>query len=169
MDRLARITAAGYLDGLDGADTGRIRAMRDECRAEERQLSYVRRMVQGHLDLALDELDRRGTARSEALVARVSRTMAGAARGAVSLRAVGLYEPGDAGDELDDVVTARLPDLDDDALAEHAERLRRRERTLSERRALLLGRLDHLQAALVQRYRDGRAAIDEVPLVADGP
>ncbi len=167
--RLARITAAEYLNDIAGADTVRIREMRDECRAEERRLSYVRRMVQGHLDLAAAELARRDGTQSEELVARVSRTMTGAASGAVSLRAVALYEPPDAGDELDDVGTARLPDLEDGALAAHAERLRRRERTLSDRRAVLLGHLDRLQAALVERYRDGRAGIDEVALTSDGP
>ncbi|MBW3603532.1 MAG: hypothetical protein KY460_01265 [Actinobacteria bacterium] len=169
---LARVTAADYLDELDHADTARIRAMRDECRAEERRLSYTRRMIQGHLDLADDELARRGGAPSETLVTRVARTLTGTVSGAPSLRAVGLYQPRVAADHLDaldDVGTAQLPDLDDAALAAHTELLRRRERVLSDRRAVLLGHLDRLQAALVQRYRDGRAAIDEVPLLMDSP
>lgn len=169
---LARVTAADYLDDLDRADTARIRAMRDECRSEERRLSYQRRMLQGHLDLAEDELARRGGAPSGTLVTRVTRTLTGTNSGAPSLRAVGLYRPREASDHLDaldDVGTAQLPDLDDATLAAHTELLRRRERALSDRRAVLLGHLDRLQAALVQRYRDGRAAIDEVPLLVDSP
>ncbi|CAN5848653.1 aerial mycelium formation protein [soil metagenome] len=164
---LTRLTAAGYLDELEHADTARIRALRDECRAEERRLSYVRRMIQGHLDLAADERARRTGEPPEALVARVERTLTGVAWPAASLRAVGLYEPDAAADELDDVATARLPDLDDTALAGHTAELRRRERVLSDRRAVLLGNLDRLQAALVERYRDGRAGIHEVALLVD--
>lgn len=165
--RLARTTASDYLDDLDRADTADIRVLRDECRAEERRLSYVRRMVQGHLDLADAELARRRDAGAEALVARVARTLAGPPSDARSLRAVGLYEPAGSTDDLDDLATARLPDLDDDALVAHVDRLRRRERALSDRRAVLLGHLDRLQAALVDRYRDGRAAIDEVAFTLD--
>lgn len=165
--RLARTTAPDYLDDLDRADTARVRVMRDECRSEERRLSYVRRMVQGHLDLADAELARRREAGSEAVVVRVARTLAGPSGAARSLRAVGLYEPTGSGEDLDDLATARLPDLDDVALVEHVDRLRRRERALSDRRAVLLGHLDRLQAALVDRYRDGRAAIDEVAFTLD--
>lgn len=165
--RLARTTASDYLDDLERADTTRIRAMRDECRAEERRLSYVRRMVQGHLDLADAELARRRDVGSEALVARVARTLAGPAGATRSLRAVGLYEPAGAAEDLDDLATARLPDLDDTTLVERVDSLRRRERALSDRRAVLLGHLDRLQGALVDRYRDGRAAIDEVAFTLD--
>lgn len=112
---LERLTAPDYLDGLDGADTARIRALRDECRAEERRLSYVRRMVQGHLALATGQLDHRGGGHGDALVA-------------------------------------------------HIDRLRRRERVLSDRRALLLGHLDRLQATPVERHRDGLAAVEDVAL-----
>lgn len=161
---LERLTAPDYLDGLDGADTAHIRALRDECRAEERRLSYVRRMVQGHLDLATGELDRRGGGHGDALVARVARALTGAAGASRSLRAVGLYAPDDDGGDLDGIGSARLPDLDDDELVAHIDRLRRRERVLSDRRALLLGHLDRLQATLVERYRDGLAAVDDVAL-----
>lgn len=64
-------------------------------------------------------------------------------------------------DHPDDPATARLPDPDDEALLVHVDRLRRRERMPSARRTMLLGHLDRLQAALVGRNRDGRAAIDE--------
>lgn len=166
--RLARTTASDFLDDLDRADTAKIRVMRDECRTEERTLSYVRRMVQGHLDLADAELARRGGTGSEALVVHVAQTLAGPAHPSRSLRAVGLYEPTDAADDLEDLTGARLPDLDDDALVAHLERLRRRERALSDRRAVLLGHLDRLQAALVERYREDHTVIDEVALQLGG-
>jgi hypothetical protein len=162
-ERLQRVTAPGYLDDLHAADAARIRAMRDECRAEERRLSYVRRVVQGHLDLALAEIDLRARAERSSLVTQVTTVLTGAEGGGRSARAVGLYEPsGPDDDEAVDLETARLPDLDDAALGALVERLRQRERALSDRRGVLLAHLDRLQDALVARYRDGHAVIDEV-------
>jgi hypothetical protein len=51
--RLQRITAPDY---LAGATAAQIRRMRDECRAEERRLSHIRRALHGHLDRLQDEL-----------------------------------------------------------------------------------------------------------------
>ena len=146
--RLQRVTAPDYLRELDAADASRIRSMRDECRAEERRLSYVRRVLQGHLDLALAEVTRRHGGEQRPLVTRLA-------------RAVGLYEPSEGADVVIDVETSRLPDLDDASLETLVERLRQRERALSDRRGILLAHLDRLQDALVVRYRDGHAAIDE--------
>jgi hypothetical protein len=163
--RLQRVTAPDYLRELDATDASRIRSMRDECRAEERRLSYVRRVLQGHLDLALDEVARRQDAEQRPFVARLTLALAGpsnSAGGGRSARAVGLYEPSDGADVAIDVETARLPDVDDASLNALVERLRQRERALSDRRGILLAHLDRLQEALVARYRDGRTAIDEV-------
>ena len=110
-ERLQRVTAPGYLADLHAADAARIRAMRDECRAEERRLSYVRRVVQGHLDLALAEIDRRRAGEEpSSLVTRVTTVLTGAEGGGRSARAVGLYQPsGPDEDEAVDLETARLP------------------------------------------------------------
>lgn len=72
-----------------------------------------------------------------------------------------------ASDYLDDLATAPLPDLDNETLVAHIDGLCRRERALSDQRAVLLGHLDRLQAALVDRYRDGRAVIDEAAFTLD--
>ena len=162
--RLQRVTAPDYLRELDAADASRIRSMRDECRAEERRLSYVRRVLQGHLDLALAEVTRRHGDEQRPFVTRLTRALAGppeSVGGGRPARAVGLYEPSEGADVVIDVETSRLPDLDDASLETLVERLRQRERALSDRRSILLAHLDRLQDALVVRYRDGHAAIDE--------
>jgi hypothetical protein len=161
--RLQRVTAPDYLAALADADAARIRAMRDECRAEERRLSYVRRVLQGHLDLALAEVARRGGEQPAPLVTRVAHALTGPAGDPRSARAVGLYEPSEGADDIAlDVETAQLPDLDDATLVALVERLHQRERALSDQRGILLAHLDRLQEALVARYRDGDAAIDDV-------
>jgi hypothetical protein len=161
--RLQRVTAPDYLAALAGADAARIRVMRDECRAEERRLSYVRRVLQGHLDLALAEVARRRGEQTASLVTRVAEALTGPTGAVRPARAVGLYEPSEGADDVAlDVESARLPDLDDAALAAHVERLHQRERALSDQRGVLLAHLDRLQEALVASYRDGDAAIDDV-------
>ena len=161
--RLRRVTAPDYLAALADADAARIRTMRDECRAEERRLSYVRRVLQGHLDLARAEVARRRGEPPAPLVTRVAHALMGPAGGPRSARAVGLYEPSEGTDDIAiDVDTAQLPDLDDAALAALVERLYQRERALSDQRGVLLAHLDRLQETLATRYRDGDAAIDEV-------
>lgn len=158
---LQRVTDPGYLADLAQADAPRIREMRDACGAAERRLSFVRRVVQGHLDLALAEVARRGGAQPAPLAERVARALTGPDGGGRSARAVGLYDPDD-GDTAGDADTARLPDVDDATLDALVARLQRRERALSDQRAVLLGHLDRLQDALVARYRDDRGAIDDL-------
>jgi hypothetical protein len=162
-EHLRRVTAPGYLRGLDQADAAAIRAMRDDCRREERRLSYLRRLVQGHLDLALAEVARRDGAEPQPLIARVAHALTGPDGGRRSARAVGLYEPPETSeDEPVDLAVTELVDLDDGSLRALVDRLRQRERALSDQRSILLAHLDRLQDALVARYREGAAAIDEV-------
>jgi hypothetical protein len=97
------------------------------------------------------------------LVARVAHALTGPSSDPRSARAVGLYKPADGVDDIAiDVDTARLPDVDDAALEALVERLHQRERALSDQRGVLLAHLDRLQDALVARYRDGAAAIDDI-------
>lgn len=159
--RLQRITAPDYLADLSAASPTQIRAMRDECRAEERRLSFIRRVLQGHLDLALAEVARRSGDEQTPLVTRVTHALTGSTGAARSARAVGLYAPADAADAGIDAETARLPDVDDAELAALVERLSERERALSDQRTVLLANLDRLQDELVARYRADRTAIEE--------
>lgn len=161
-ERLRRVTAADYLADLECADAAEIRALRDECQACERRLSYVRRVLQGRLDLALAEVARRRGDAAPAFVAHLASALTGPAGGARSPRAVGVYEPADTDDAEIDIDTTELPDMDDSALEALVERLQARERAVSAHRGVLLRRLDRLQDALVARYRDDRTAIDEV-------
>lgn len=146
-------------DDLTGVDAAQVRAWRDALRTAERRLSYQRRVLQGHLDLALAEAARRRGDHDAPLVARVADALTGP-HAAGSARAVGLYAPVPAGDDVD-AATSELPDLDAAALTALVARLRARERTLSDERASLLRDLDRLQDELVARYRDRRMTIDD--------
>ena len=53
------MTDEAYLQGLEQRSTDDVRAMRAECQSLETQVSFVRRLAQGRLDIVDAELDRR--------------------------------------------------------------------------------------------------------------
>jgi hypothetical protein len=63
---LKELCAPSYLDGLDQAPVTDLRARRDECQRAEALLSYLRRVIQGEIDLVLAEMEvRRDGGRSD--------------------------------------------------------------------------------------------------------
>ena len=57
--RIDRVLAEDFLADLDSADLETLRAMRAEAEQEEVDLSYVRRLIQGRIDIADAERHRR--------------------------------------------------------------------------------------------------------------
>lgn len=160
----------GPLADLPLAD---LRGRRSQLQAAEQALSYVRRLVQGRLDIVLDERQHRadgiGTRDLSALVADLPKilsehTAAGAGRGAlpeVTLPAGDL----DAVDALldgivDPTALGSLPEYSDVALAEVADGLAAFERRVSEYRRRLHACIDLLQEEIIRRYKSGAASVD---------
>lgn len=161
------------LDGLTGWPLDRVRAFRDEAQAAEGGLSYVRRVVQGRLDIVGAELQRRREGGDpgdlSGLIAQLPDLLADPDRppgaGARSPRRLDLAEvPDDLTVELDQIVDtdalADLPGFDTEALDKMAQRLVDFERWISERRHVVQGVVDKLQAEIARRYRDGEATVD---------
>lgn len=170
--RIDRVTDPDLLAGLDQRPASEVRVLRDECREEESRLSYARRVVQGQIDIARAEVSRRGAPTSEDLVQSLARILADSPSGARrEPRAMSLYDPTEErGRRSEDFLLAsgagsslgRLPELDEAELIELVEELTVREREISAQRRVVLDHLDRLQEELIDRYRDGRAAVDEV-------
>lgn len=57
--RIDRVLGADFLDGIADADLDELRARRDDAEQEEVDLSYVRRLIQGRIDIAQAERRRR--------------------------------------------------------------------------------------------------------------
>lgn len=161
------------LDGLTGWPLDSVRALRDEAQQVEGGLSYVRRMVQGRLDIVGAELKRRREggdpgdlsgliAQLPELLADPQRSSAAAPRSPRSLE-VGAV-PDELAAQLDQIVDvdvlADLRSLDDEALIATAGRVVDFEEWVSERRHTVQGVHDALQAEIVRRYRDGEATVD---------
>lgn len=161
------------LDGLTGWDLDRVRALRDDAQGIEGGLSYVRRMVQGRLDIVGAELTRRRQGGDPSdlsgLIAQLPDLLADPERGPgaaprsprrLDLAAV----PDELAAELDQIVDADaladLPGFDTEALDKMAARLVDFERWISERRHVVQGVVDTLQAEIARRYREGEATVD---------
>jgi hypothetical protein len=169
---LDRILTSPYLDGIDDLSLEQIRAMRAECQQAENDLSYLRRMIQGNLDIVHTYINHTGDDEPPDLAALVdelpSILSAGPGRPPgpehLPLLLTPDIEESDLTAELDGVLgadqIATLGDLDVDELRDLAGRLEVMENRVSlERRALHL-RIDTLQAELVARYKTGRASVD---------
>lgn len=149
-----------------------VRARRAELQSVETGLSYLRRVVQGRVDIVAAELARRRDGGDPADLGSLIDDLPAIL--AEHLRAPGVgrlpsgVEEGDVDPELaarvDDasVATDRLAALDDDELAALGERLAGIEREVSERRRELFAAIDVLQAELTRRYRTGEADVESL-------
>lgn len=172
-DDVDRVLQDDYLGDLPSRPIEHIRAMRAECRAVEDKVSYLRRMVQGRLDIVAADLRRRSEGGSPAdlssLVDQLPDILGSESRAAGPGRLPsGLVsvDDDDLTADLDVVagpgVLDALPELTDEAVADLARRIGDLEREVSSRRKGLFSRIDALQAELARRYRTGEANVGTV-------
>ncbi len=167
--RIDRVTAPDYLDDLGSRTVAQLRDLRDECRAEEAELSYVRRLLQARLDIARGELARRSGDGQVDLLQALPQILADrrSARERQP-RAVPWFSPDDrlgrrSYDALtNDASIARIPDLGDEELGRLVEQLVGEERRVSGLRRTVLDHLDALQGELARRYRAGDVGVDDI-------
>ena len=166
--RIDRVLAEDYLAGLAEAPLADVRAMRAEAEQEEVDLSYVRRLVQGRIDIVRAELARRDGGGGGSLVDNLVQVLTdqgtrGPARG---LGRHATLEPSRV-DAHQRYVEALVADVDlSDTTARSAEELERAQRVLEEveqavsaKRRQVQTVLDALQAEITRRYRDGEADV----------
>ncbi len=172
--RIDRVTDATLPDRLPDLPADEVRVLRDEAREEESRLSYLRRMLQGRIDIVRAEVERRraaepGADRDSALLDALPGILADHGGDRREARSLGLFDAddGSAGRREEDLLAgdtalSRLPELSDGDLGTLAERLITAEQRISAQRKTVLAHLDALQDELVGRYRDGRASIGDV-------
>ena len=160
------------LVGIQERPIEEIRSMRAECQDVETGLSYLRRVVQGRLDIVAAELNRRRSGGDPADVSRLIEQLPAIL--ADHLRAPGLGRlpstlgPGKVDSGLQSRVDAVVEELDDlaavtdDQLVDGRERLAELEHEISERRRAMFDRIDALQAELTRRYRTGEASVESL-------
>jgi hypothetical protein len=166
-DEVDRLVRDDYLGDLSSRSLEDVRALRDECRDTEDKVSYLRRLIQGRLDIVAADLRRRAAGGSPgdlgALVEQLPEILSDKVHAGGSGRLPsGLVAPDDdLTEELDRVagpgVLDRLAELSDDAVADLARAIGQLEREVSEARKGLFGRIDALNGELARRYASGEA------------
>ncbi len=173
-ETLQTITATDYLGDVTAMVIEDVRSRRAECKEVETGLSYLRRLVQGRLDVVAAERGRRSDGSTgddlEDLIARLPELLAGSTRSAGTGRlpssmGIGAVDP-DLQDELDSIITgSRLGEpggLTDDELSASADALVAFEHKVSGLRRTLFDRIDALEAELTRRYKSGEASVDSL-------
>ena len=164
---LDRVLEPEYRADLASLDPDELRTRRSDSQQVEAKLSYLRRLVQGRLDIVSAEIDRRssgGSSDLSDLVARLPEILADKGRAPGPGRMPTNLQPpddDDLTDELDEIsgptTLGSLPDLPDDDLQQVAERLRDLERRVSAQRRSVFEVIDALQAELAGRFEQGAA------------
>ena len=165
--RIDRVLAEDYLIDLPALSLAEVREFRAEAEQEEVDLSYLRRMIQGRLDIERAELNRREGTTTGSLVEGLAQILADEPRAAA--RGLGRHatvEPSRAHSHRR-YVEAMLADVDlTDTTARSVEELKHAMRTLSDeeqaisaKRRLVQQAMDACSADITRRYRDGEADV----------
>ena len=167
--RIDRVLAEDYLDGLREAPLAEVRSLRAEAEQEEVDLSYLRRMVQGRLDVLRAEATRRRGEGGD-LVAGLAQILAEEPRSpARGLGRHSAVEPSRV-DQHRRYVEALVADVDlsdvsarsDEDVQRTLELLSEQERVLSDKRREVQAVMDACSAEITRRYRDGEADVDSL-------
>lgn len=168
--RIDRVLDENYLAGLRSLPLAELRALREEAEQEEVDVSYLRRVLQGRIDIVHAELRRRESGQGGSLVEDLPNILADAPRGPA--RGLGRHttvQPSRA-DAHRRYVEALVADVDlsdvtarsDDELRRVSELLEREERDVSEKRRAVQRVVDECSAEVARRYRDGEADVSQL-------
>ncbi len=159
--------------GCGGLRLPELRTLRRDAQRDEADLSYVRRLVQGRIDILRAELARRRDPQAPVpetpVVDRLSEILADApSRHRTSARHVTLTTP--RGDEFRQLAAENLAEVElsdlaartDEELHDAMGRLVRYEQQVSRRRHELQRTTDDCSAEIARRYRDGEAQVDDL-------
>ena len=169
--RIDRVLADDYLAGIDSLPLAELRGRRDEAEQEEADASYLRRLVQGRIDILRAELARRTGDSTGSLLADLPQIL-GESGPRTAPRGLGRHsavEPSRA-DEHRRYVEALVADVDlsdvsartDEELTAALATLQREEAELSDKRRRIFAVLDACSAEITRRYRDGEADVSDL-------
>jgi hypothetical protein len=164
--RIDRVLADDYLDGLADRSLDEVRALRNDAEQEEADLSYVRRLLQGRMDLVRAEQARRAASGGAPLIDLLAEVLADGPR---SDRGSGRFltvEPSRVDDHrrqveqiVSDVGISDVAARSDGELQTSLEALSKHEQTVSDLRRRVQTVMDRLTAEIGRRYRDGEADV----------
>lgn len=169
---IQRLLGDDFLEGLDELPIEEVRRRRDELQEAADELSYLRRLVQGRLDIVMNALEGNAPHEPSDVVEALKRgeILADKGRAGGFGRLPKTFEPanldGWIAQELDAIAGAEkltsLSELDDAELRSTADALAELERRVSEQRGILHDRTNQLQEEIVRRYKTGEASVESL-------
>lgn len=167
--RIDKVLAEDYLANLSDLPMSDVRALRDEAGQEETDLSYLRRLLQGRIDIVGAEMTRRSGAEDRRLVEELPRILAEQPR--TPARGLGRHqavEPSNAGstrrleEQIASIDVTDVGERDETSLQSLLDELQQTEARISERRRAVQDVFDAASAEITGRYRSGRADVAEL-------
>jgi hypothetical protein len=166
--RIDRVLSEGYLEGLTEMPLTEVRELRNEAEQEEADLSYLRRLLQGRVDIIRAELARRRGefGESDSIIDQLPNILSEDRAPARGLGRHTVVEPSRV-DEHRRLVERLVADSDLSALAGRTadqleatlERFGDHEREISEQRRKVQAVMDACAAEITRRYREGEADV----------
>jgi hypothetical protein len=168
--RIDRVLDPTFTQGIAERSLDDVRALRDEAAQEETDLSYVRRLLHGRIDIVRAEQRRRATGESVAVVDQLASILAENAVGpAIGSGRYSTVEPSRAEAHrrhiealVSDVDLSHVTALSDEELDRAQAVYRAEESSVSGRRREVQVVMDLLNAEIGGRYQQGRASVDEL-------
>jgi hypothetical protein len=166
--RIDRVLSHGYLDGLGSLSLAEVRELRDEAEQEEADLSYLRRMLQGRVDIIEAELARRRGefGDSGSIIDQLPRILADERSPARGLGRHSVIEPSRVDEHrrlaerlVGDSDLSALSGRTADQLEETLLRFGEHEREISEQRHAVQVVMDACAHEITRRYREGEADV----------
>jgi hypothetical protein len=163
-----RIADPGYIEGLTERSLEELRAMRDECRDGENELSFERRLCQARVDILSAELERREGSGDSDLLERLPEILASETRQAgdspLPERAPDFSVPRSADvprRRVEEIVgeqtLAKLTELSTEEIRGIISSLAEHEGQVSAHRKRVQEVVDAIQEEIVRRYVSGQA------------
>jgi RsiG-like len=171
--RIDRVLDPRFVADVDRLELEDLRKRRGEAEAEEEGISYLRRMLQGRIDILRAELLRRrdggnGEHDVAGLVAGLPVILGDAGPSSfTAIPKIRMPLPNDKHRRrlerlVSDETIAWLPELDAAELTRAVELLSREEEVVSANRRAVQRVVDVLRGELARRYRDGTASVAQL-------
>jgi hypothetical protein len=168
--RIDRVLDPAYMQGVQTCTLEEVRALRDEAAQEETDLSYLRRLLHGRIDIVQAEQRRRAEGGSTTVMDSLASILAANVVGpATGSGRHSTLEPSRAEAHrrhvealVSDVDLSDVASLTDRKLIDALETYRGEESSVSSRRRQVQVVMDKLNDEIAQRYRGGRASVDEL-------
>lgn len=167
--RVDRVLTPEFAADLETLPLDEVRRRRREAEQEEADLSYLRRMLHGRMDIVRAEQRRRSDDGEGSVVDQLAEILADPSR---STRGLGRHlsvEPSRVDEHrrapeqaISDSFLSDVAARSDEELAEALVRLAEHEEEVSRVRTQVQHVADAFSAEIARRYRDGSASVDEL-------